>query len=427
MTGSEGRSGHLWLDRRHFLKLSGLAAVATAAGSLPFLHLREEAIAADLAGASVARNPAKLGSWQDLYRQRWSWDRVAKGTHGWLNCRSACNFDLYVKDGIVVREEQTANYTASEPGVPDFNPRGCQKGACYTEVMYGPSRLTVPLKRVGPRGGGQWQQISWDTALREIAEKLVTIAEKDGTDSIIHDLGPHFDQGPTTAGRVRFFGLAGATLSDDWAEIGDLNHGATLTFGFPHVGGSSDEWFLSDYLVVWMMNPAVTQIPDAHFLFEAKYDGAELVVIDPQYSATAVHADQWIPIKPGTDAALALATARHIWDTGRIDLAYVREQTDLPILVRLDTGRFLTEADLREGGGHELVYVWDPASGHARGRAGRSRQRRRAEARRRSFRAADRRSLRGEAARRHAKPPSSPWVPSCASTSSPGRWRRRPR
>jgi DMSO reductase family type II enzyme molybdopterin subunit len=350
------------LDRRRFLKLGGLAAAATAAGGLPLFHLREEALASGLADAGGARNPAKLGNWQDLYRQRWSWDLVAKGTHGWLNCRSACNFDLYVKDGIVVREEQTASYAASEPGVPDFNPRGCQKGACYTEVMYGPGRLSVPLKRVGERGGGQWQQISWDLALREIAEKLVDIAEKDGTDSIVHDLGPHFDNGPTTAGRVRFFGMLGATLSDDWAEIGDLNIGAALTFGFPHVGGGSDEWFLSDYLVVWMMNPSVTQIPDAHFLFEAKYDGAELVVIDPQYSATAVHADQWLPISPGTDAGLALATARHIWDTGRIDLAYVREQTDLPILVRLDTGRFLSEADLREGGREAIVFVWDPAS-----------------------------------------------------------------
>jgi len=348
------------LDRRRFLRLSGLAAATTAAGGLPLLHLRQDATAAE--PHATARGLAKLDSWQDLYRQRWTWDRVAKGTHGWLNCRSACNFDLYVKDGIVVREEQTANYSASEPGVPDFNPRGCQKGACYTEVMYGPSRLSVPLKRVGERGGGQWQQISWDQALREIGEKLVDIAEKDGSDSIIHDLGPHFDHGPTTAGRTRFFGLLGATLSDDWAEIGDLNHGATLTFGFPHVGGSSDEWFLSDYLVVWMMNPAVTQIPDAHFLFEAKYSGAELVVIDPQYSATAIHADQWIPIEPGTDAALALATARHIWETDRVDLDYVREQTDLPVLVRLDTGRFLTGADLHEGGARAHVYVWDPVS-----------------------------------------------------------------
>jgi DMSO reductase family type II enzyme molybdopterin subunit len=306
--------------------------------------------------------PPRLGSWEDLYRQRWDWDRVAKGSHGWLNCRSGCNWDLYVKDGVVVREEQTANYEASEPGLPDFNPRGCQKGACYTEVMYGPSRLTVPLKRVGERGAGGWEQISWDQAIREIAEKLVDIAETHGADAIVHDLGPHFDEGPTTAGRARFFGMMGAALSDDWAEIGDLNIGATLTFGFPHVGGGADEWFLSDFLVVWMMNPTVTQMPDAHFLLEARYGGSELVVVDPHYSATAIHADQWVPLRTGTDAALALATARHIWESGRIDLPYVREQTDLPILVRLDTGRFLRESDLQEGGRDNVLYLWDPVA-----------------------------------------------------------------
>jgi DMSO reductase family type II enzyme molybdopterin subunit len=304
----------------------------------------------------------KLGSWQDLYRERWTWDRVAKGSHGWVNCRSSCNWDIYVKDGVVVREEQAANYAPSEPGIPDFNPRGCQKGACYTEVMYGPSRLTVPLKRAGARGEGKWQRLSWDDALREIGGKLVDVFEKYGGEAIVQDLGPHFDLGATNAARNRFFGLMGASLPDDWAEIGDLNAGATLAFGFPHVGGSSDEWFLSDFLVVWMMNPSVTQISDAHFLFEAKYDGARLTVIDPIYSATAIHADAWLPIRPGTDAALGLATARHIWESGRIDLPYVREQTDLPVLVRLDTGRFLRAADLEDGGADDVLYLWDPVA-----------------------------------------------------------------
>jgi len=346
------------LGRRDFLKLAGIMVVAVTTTGLPLFHLRKKAYAGP-SGQGVW-NPPKLGSWEDLYRQRWTWDRIAKGSHGWVNCRSACNWDLYVKDGVVIREEQTANYEASEEGVPDFNPRGCQKGACYTEVMYGPSRLTVPLKRVGQRGEGKWERIDWDQAIHEIAAKLLEISEADGPEAIVHDLGPHFDEGPTTAARARFFAYMGATVSDDWAEIGDLNVGATLTFGFPHVGGSSDEWFLSDYLVVWMMNPAVTQIADVHFLFEAKYNGAELVVIDPQHSATAMHADQWLPIRPGSDAALALATARLIWDTGAIDLPYVREQTDLPILVRLDSGRFLRESDLETGGSEEAFYFWDP-------------------------------------------------------------------
>ncbi len=346
------------LDRRRFLKLSSVATGATlTSGSLfHFFFSGNEARAADSSG----RRREPLQNWQDLYRQRWEWDDVFKGSHGWLNCRSACNWDLYVKDGVVVREEQTANYEASEEGVPDFNPRGCQKGACYTEVMYGPSRLTVPMKRVGERGDGKWERITWDQAICEIAEKIVDISDKYGSNSIVHDMGPHFDMGATQASRLRFFSMLGAALPDDWAEIGDLNIGATLTFGMPHVGGSSDEWFLSDFLVVWMMNPSVTQIPDAHFLYEAKYNGSELVVIDPIYSATAIRADLWVPPKAGTDAALALAVARHIWETDRIDLPYVREQTDFPILVRMDTGAFLRENDLQEGGRDNVLYMWDP-------------------------------------------------------------------
>ncbi|MFP5382696.1 MAG: molybdopterin-dependent oxidoreductase [Gammaproteobacteria bacterium] len=354
------------LSRRQFIALSAVGAVGVAAVGLPIYHFRYGLRHPRPTGAQHAATRAtpKLGSWQDLYRERWTWDHIARGTHGWLNCRSACNWNIYVKKGVVVREEQAANYESSEPGiVPDFNPRGCQKGACYTEVMYGPSRLTVPLKRVGERGSGQWQKISWEQAITEVATKFVDIAATHGSETLYHDLGPHFDQGGTSAARTKFFMLMGASIADDWAEIGDLNIGATMTFGFPHMGGTSDEWFLSDFLVVWMMNPSVTQIPDAHFLYEAKYGGATLTVIDPQYSATAVHADHWLPIKPGTDAALGLCTARHIWDSGRMNVEYVREQTDLPILVRLDTGRFLRASEMVADGKLNELYFWDEKPG----------------------------------------------------------------
>jgi len=323
-------------SRRRFLKWTGaaVAAGAATASGIVLFHFRPH----DVTNPDPSpRTTAKLGSWEDLYRQRWTWDDVKKGSHGWANCRSACEWDLYIKNGIVVREEQSATYTQSEAAVPDFNPRGCQKGACYTEVMYGPSRVTTPMKRVGPRGEGKWQQISWEQAIAEIAEQIVDVAQQYGTDSIYQDLGPNYDSGATTVGRFRFQMKAGGVFADNWASIGDLNLGALLTLGVAHVGGSSDEWFLSDFLVVWMMNPSVTQMADAHFLYEARYNGAELVVVDPQYSATAVHADQWLPLRTGTDAALGLCAARHIWDSGAIDLDYVREQTDLPFLVRLCT------------------------------------------------------------------------------------------
>ena len=83
------------LRRRDFLKLAALAA-ASAGSGLSLFHFRKEAAAAVGPGAAAWR-PPRLGSWEDLYRQRWTWDRVAKGSHGWLNCRSACNWDLYVQ------------------------------------------------------------------------------------------------------------------------------------------------------------------------------------------------------------------------------------------------------------------------------------------------------------------------------------------
>ncbi|HCT40329.1 MAG TPA: hypothetical protein DF427_03960 [Moraxellaceae bacterium] len=347
------------INRRKLLKYLALGSVSGATIGVPLMHFTGRPTQKDGVPLGPQHRP-KLGSWQDLYRQRWTWDKVAKGSHGWLNCRSACAWDIYVKNGVIVREEQTATYESSEPGiVPDFNPRGCQKGACYTHVMYGPSRLTVPLKRVGERGSRQWQKISWDQAIDEIAHKMVDTVQQHGTEAIYHDLGPHFDYGASTLARMKFFGQIGASIADDWAEIGDLNIGAMLTFGFPHMGGTSDEWFLSDCLVIWGMNPAVTQIPDAHFIFEARYNGASVTVIDPIYSATAVHADSWLPIRAGTDAALGLATARHIWATNRVNWAYVKEQTDLPMLVRQDTGRFLRESDVIAEGSEGVFYWYD--------------------------------------------------------------------
>ena len=90
--------------RRNFMKITG---AAIAVSGLPLFHFRQKAQAEDFVAGS-SRNPKKLDTWEDLYRQRWSWDSIAKSSHGWANCRSACAWDVYVKNGIVMREEQTA-------------------------------------------------------------------------------------------------------------------------------------------------------------------------------------------------------------------------------------------------------------------------------------------------------------------------------
>jgi DMSO reductase family type II enzyme molybdopterin subunit len=346
--------------RRDFLRTSALGALALALTNLELAcgsPPAEEAVVGQGAAALASTPPYR--AWEDLYRQKWSWDRVARGTHTMTNCVSGCAWNLYVKDGVVWREEQQSPYAASSPGLPDFNPRGCQKGACGSTLMYSPSRVRYPLRRAGKRGEGRWERISWEEALSTIAGAMVDAIEKEGPSSILCELGPNIGAGPNSAAPIRFFRFLGAPATDSMAQIGDLSTGATITLGNGHPCGSSDDWWRSSYLVLWAFNPSATRIPDAHFLYEARYRGATLVNISPDLNNSGIHADLWLNPKPGTDAALALGAAQVILDENLYDAGYVAEQTDLPLLIRSDTGRFLREPDLRLGGSEETFYVWD--------------------------------------------------------------------
>jgi DMSO reductase family type II enzyme molybdopterin subunit len=349
--------------RRDFLRGTGAAALTLALGHLEFGCAEPEAppVTAAAAPTPVPARPEvpAYRSWEDVYRQQWTWDRVARGTHTMTNCVSGCAWNLYVKDGLVWREEQQSPYAPSAPGLPDFNPRGCQKGACGASLMYSPSRLRYPLRRVGPRGAGQWERISWDEALTEIAGAIVDTLAAEGPASIVCELGPNVGAGPNSAAPIRFFRLLGSPATDSMAQIGDLSVGATITLGNGHPCGSSDDWWRSSYLVLWAFNPSATRIPDAHFLYEGRYRGAELVAICPDLNNSAIHADLWLNPRPGTDAALALGAAQVIVRENLYDAAYVAEQTDLALLVRTDTRRFLRESDLRRGGSDAGFFVWD--------------------------------------------------------------------
>ena len=154
------------ITRRRFLQGAGAGLLA--------LSISRLAIAVPRAAAAESSLPAipDYRAWEDLYRKQWTWDSVARGTHTMTNCVAGCSWDLYVKDGMVWREEQHSPYTASSPGLPDFNPRGCQKGACGSVLMHSPSRVRYPLRRVGERGEDRWERISWDDALDAVAKAL---------------------------------------------------------------------------------------------------------------------------------------------------------------------------------------------------------------------------------------------------------------
>jgi len=337
------------LTRREFLEAGATGALALGIGRLAVL------------APPAAASPVAYRDWRDLQRARWRWDRVVRGTHTNANCASSCAWNLYVRDGVVWREEQSAPYIASNASVPDWNPRGCQKGASCSDLLVGPSRLLHPLRRVGPRGGGRWQRISWEEALDEIARALVDALARRGGEGALLELGPNIDYGANTAAALRFFRQIGSPITDSMAQIGDLAVGGTITLGTPHTDGSSDDWFRSGCLVLWAFNPAATRIPDAHYVHEARYRGATVVAIAPDYNQSAIHADLWLSPRPGTDAALALAACQVVLEEGLHAPGYLREQTDLPFLVRSDTKRFLRESDRVAGGREDVFAFWDEA------------------------------------------------------------------
>jgi DMSO reductase family type II enzyme molybdopterin subunit len=304
--------------------------------------------------------PIAYGDWRNVYRDKWRWDKVVKSSH-FVNCwyQAHCAWNVYVKDGVVWREEQVAQYPQTNPDVPDPNPRGCQKGGCFSDLMYEAGRVKYPLKRVGPRGSGKWKRISWEDANREIADKMLDITVNEGTDRIVWDLGPLYTEGSMTAGHQRHVVLLDHTVLDMNTEIGDGHRGTGETFGKISFERSADDYFYSDLIWIWGSNPIYTQIPNAHYLLEARYKGAKLVCISPDFSASAVHADMHVPVDPGGDAALGLGIAQVLIAEDTIDRGFLTEQTDMPILVRDDTRLLLRNSDMKKGGSTEKLYFWD--------------------------------------------------------------------
>ncbi len=348
------------MNRRAFLKAGG----SVLALSLCHLELAHSVTPNGASGASQSSPldaaAIEYNSFEDIYRKKWTWDSVAKSTH-FVNCwyQRNCSWNVYVKKGIAWREEQSATYEQITPGVPDFNPRGCQKGACYSQRMYDAGRLTHPLKRAGQRGEGKWQRVSWDEALAAIADKVIDVISSDGPGAITWDPGTANAGGGGSTAPYRAGFILDTPLIDVNTEVGDHHPGAQTTLGKISFSGSMDDMFYSDLVLIWGGNPVYTQIPNAHFINEARYNGAKIVTIAPDYNASSIHADLWIGVNSGSDAALALSMAQVILTENIHQAAFIKEQTDLPFLVRSDNQHYLRQSDLEKDGRDDVFYVWD--------------------------------------------------------------------
>lgn len=342
-------------SRRDFLQT---AAAATAALALPGCGRNEKPVLEALSGEFDPLRSYPYRGWEDFYRKMWTWDKVVRSTHS-ANCTGSCSWKVYVRNGVMVREEQAADYPRISEDLPDYNPRGCQKGGCFVEYVYSPQRLRYPLIRTGRRGEGKWRRATWDEALTLIAEKLLDNIYHHGPDtntffSVIPAMSP-----VSFAAGARLAHYLGGVMCSFYDWYCDLPPGEPLTWGVQTEACECADWFNSKYIVLWGSNISQTRIPDAHFAFEARYNGAKIVAISPDFNSSCIHADLYWPIQPGTDTALALGVAKILIDEGLMDVPYVKEQTDLPLLVREDTKRFLRESDLRAGGKEDVFYFWD--------------------------------------------------------------------
>ena len=270
----------------------------------------------------------------------------------------ACGILAHVKGDRVVKVEPAE--------FPDPKLRRiCLRGLSSLDITYHPERLQYPLRRVGKRGEGKFERISWDRALDFIAHKFKQIAAEYGWTAIAWVLGGP-GAGTTKFGAyLRLASLTRSTRVSAWG-YGDagLPCGSRVIFGtqFPYGllfgrlwSGTPD----ADMVIVWGANPGESQpLNLMRPIMDAKAKGARLVVIDPRYTVTASKADQYIGLKPGTDSALALGLMHVIFEKGLQDDAFILRHTAGPYLVKDDNGQYLRGRDIGIPAENEYI-IWD--------------------------------------------------------------------
>jgi anaerobic selenocysteine-containing dehydrogenase len=306
-----------------------------------------------------------------------------------FNCESACGLLAYVdKDDLSVRKLE------GNPAHPGSRGRNCAKGPATINQLHDPERILYPLRRRGPRGGGDWERVSWDEALDDIAGRVRRAIVEDRRDEVMYHVGR-----PGEDGFAERFLMA-------WGVDGHNSHtnicSAGARLGYALWGGydrpSPDH---ANAQVILLLSSHLETghyfNPHAQRIMEGKLGGAQLVVIDPRMSNTAAHANLWIAPWPGSEAAILLAVAAYLLRTGQIDRPYLRRwvnwrtylarlHPDAPVEfetfldrltadyagytfefaageARVPVGRIAELAEIVAGAGHRLAaHVWRSAA-----------------------------------------------------------------
>jgi len=346
-----------------------------------------------------------------FYRDRWSYDKVVRSTHG-VNCTGSCSWKVYVKDGIITWEAQQTDYPSVGADRPEYEPRGCPRGAAFSWYTYSPTRVRYPYARgvlmdmyreakarLGDpvaawadiqsdpqrrrryqraRGKGGLIRVSWEEAVEVIAAAHVHAIKEYGPDRVAGFSPIPAMSMVSHAVGARFISLIGGSMLSFYDWYADLPVASPQMFGDQTDVPESADWWDAAYLMMWGSNVPVTRTPDAHWMAEARYRGQKVVVVAPDYADNVKFADEWMPAQPGTDGALAMAMGHVVLREFFVDRMtprfadYVTRFTDLPFLVTLEPdddgsfrpGKFLTAADLgrTEDNAAFKPVVWDRAT-----------------------------------------------------------------
>ena len=245
-------------------------------------------------------------------------------------CPAGCGLEVLVEDGRVKKIRPDRDH-----------PFGilCPRGAAANEIVHSPDRLLYPVKREGVKGEAKFKRISWDMALDEITTRIKDIVKRFGAESLAFYTGRGgFDQSlldMTTPGGYDpiacnlFFPLGSPNAASCTSICYDSHAVLAPLTTFGRSGESiKPDIENSDTIFVWGTNPATDSPPiNLKRVLAAKEKGAYLIVIDPQKNYTARKADEWIPIRPGTDGALALSMINYIIEKDLIDREFVEKWT----------------------------------------------------------------------------------------------------
>ena len=226
------------------------------------------------------------------------------------NCGGRCLLIAHIQDGVITHLE--TDDRPDTPAAPQL--RACPRGRAYLRRQYHPDRLKYPMKRTGKRGQGRFQRISWEEALELLTDQMLRVKETYGNSALFVPYGTgSYNQlnGSQTARRLMnlFGGCLGIYNSYSW---GATNIATPTVYGTLVTGNQRQDWFNSRYILMWGWNPAEMRdgTNSDYFIKLARQHGARVVCIDPRLSLSATSlADEWIPIRPGTDTAMMSAMA----------------------------------------------------------------------------------------------------------------------